>query len=839
MRRAVPFLVPGILGVGLGVFLAFQPARLRPDVIPVTPPRPPRDFSGTVRVEGTAAAGARVLLLEVIEEDFTPGPVATADAEGAFRLEWKPASTDDPDRLFFAIEREDRPRLVVPRAALAEPIDMPSAVEVRGRVLDHEGRGIGGVRVSVAAEADPAAGSTAVSDEQGRFAIPGFPRGVPLVVLARRPGCCAEVVRGFLAGDQLTLRPRPGAVLRLRLLDPQGRPVAGARAFLPGPVSLLAEMPAAESDQDGRLLLEDASDGRLALVRIAASGFVPADFGVTTLGEQQITLWPARDVSIVAWDVDRRRGVRLPGLHRHSVELAGAGLRWPGASAVFCLPRYPLDPEGEDGSYRVFLPDCPVQILAEAEGYYENTIMIPGGARRAGLPLAPLPRAQGAYLEIHPVAPEGQPPRSIAVLVADASSEWYSVADVPPEGAQVAVPPNTRIQVASAGAAEGWWAPKCETDSPEAGMKVPLALALRPAVKVAFHVRLFEGMPAPEGVVSLIDLAQEGAEKVQRTRLSQGEATLWARPLRRVRLEVDCPGNYFLWAGERSIERDDIEIITDLRPAAAVRFRVEDLAGSPIAFARARLWGPSPRGANVLQMRPAEATADADGRVFFGRLSEGDAALEVSSPGFRTRRFSRIRAAAGPEGVSESVALEAAPRLRARVVDAGGQPVAGAWIRAMGAQALRIPAPGGGELAVYDILGFTDGDAVTDEQGRFEVLDETAGDALVAIHATLPEGSVTTAALPPADGEEIEIGPGSLILLEDLPGRVEGIYSLLPGGKAILLQIDPPVAMRPIPVPVRAGPLRLLCVLRDQRWAAVDLDLADGETRSITLAFRK
>jgi RNA polymerase sigma factor (sigma-70 family) len=170
-------------------------------------------FSGKAKI-------ATILLLAVS---------AAATAFGALRL--RAAAADPPAPAQRQAEKpqaqEDRP------PSDAQPNSGAQAtVEVRGQVLDPEGKPVAGAKLYLA-------GSTpqATSGPDGRFRL-AVPRSAPNAGAAGKPptrviavaeGLGCDWVAVSPAGKELTLRLVPDVPVSGRIQDPDGRPVVGAR----------------------------------------------------------------------------------------------------------------------------------------------------------------------------------------------------------------------------------------------------------------------------------------------------------------------------------------------------------------------------------------------------------------------------------------------------------------------------------------------------------------------------------------------------------------------------------------------------------------------------------
>jgi|GEM_PF-1938397 len=118
-----------------------------------------------------------------------------------------------------------------------------------------------------------------VSDDQGRFDIPGVPAGEGYTVSVTAPSVALEEVHGvsIRAGEvtALTVQAHQGAIVDGRVLDPDGEPIAGASVamiYLDLSRVLFSADGRSEplvTDADGRFRMEHVAAGRVALVAAA------------------------------------------------------------------------------------------------------------------------------------------------------------------------------------------------------------------------------------------------------------------------------------------------------------------------------------------------------------------------------------------------------------------------------------------------------------------------------------------------------------------------------------------------------------------------------------------
>lgn len=130
--------------------------------------------------------------------------------------------------------------LTVPEAGLEDVrVVLAPGRALRGRVVDATGRGLAGAMITVQA-AGPVA--PAESGPDGRFELTSVPDAAVSVAAASATGAFA-LRTGVRAGDEeVVLRLRPGALLKARVVGPDGAPVAGAYVFarFPGGPSVSA-----------------------------------------------------------------------------------------------------------------------------------------------------------------------------------------------------------------------------------------------------------------------------------------------------------------------------------------------------------------------------------------------------------------------------------------------------------------------------------------------------------------------------------------------------------------------------------------------------------------------
>jgi hypothetical protein len=331
-------------------------------------------------------------------------------------------------------------------------------------------------------------------------------------------------------------------------------------------------------------------------------------------------------------------------------------------------------------------------------------------------------------------------------------------------------------------------------------------------------------------------VAHGDAAPVQKRPLDKGVARFWVRPLRLVRVHVRPRGNWFGREAEILVEQEDLARAIELDPSAGATGAVRDRLGHPIPFAEARVWEPDGQGRVDLRRSPRPFQSDAAGILDLEGLREGNAALEVRAPAFRTLRLSAIALETGKVLAMEGLELAPATPVKGRVVDPEGRPVEGAWVQVLEPEVARVSA-GEVELDAYHLEGGAGDEVATGADGRFEVSDGAARAPLIVVK---PSGRPDLAAMAfePMPGEGEYRLPGAAYVALDVPGSVEGVFLVLPHGRAVRIKDDPALSMRPLPVLVPAGRSDLLVLLRSGKWAAPTIDLAPGQTHPLAPAFR-
>jgi protocatechuate 3,4-dioxygenase beta subunit len=335
---------------------------------------------GSVRERGTnrPIAGVKVAL----NGYFGGDSYAISDAEGKFsgRI---PGSVNQPygwaveiPRPFYHPSNQSEPPQGMPPTGTAElalpPMELPRGVDVPGTVLDEEGKPVAGARIRALWNLDdiPQA-ALALSDEKGRFTLIGIDPLAELHVNAWSRGAAtpeAVVLRAEKANSgPITVKVSKGAVGSTsgRVLDPAGKPVAGARVRIWQQLQnkadrLVHQFPATDwifTDAEGRYQAWRLPLGKEYMVEANAPGRLAARSIATVLSKEGATLPELRLAGL--------RTVDGEVVDHDGKPVAGATVRQSGDG--------PMPTEATtDERGRFALPglvEGPAFVLASKEGY--------------------------------------------------------------------------------------------------------------------------------------------------------------------------------------------------------------------------------------------------------------------------------------------------------------------------------------------------------------------------------------------------------------------------------------------------------------------------------------
>ncbi len=285
---------------------------------------------------------------------------------------------------------------------------MNRGLTLAGRVLDEGGTPIAGAEVAHAPHAtDPLKATTSF---EGRFAIPKLEAGsFDFVVTA--PGFAPEYRKVELAAGTgpVEIRMKPGAVLRLRVVDEAGRAVPGATVGIEAWGGLRHKIKwTAESGPDGRIEWTSAPpDGGVELYAFKPDWCYTRDIRLQADGEEHV--------------ITMRRALVVTG----TVTDAETGLSILDAKAFpgygtdeYCWER--LDTRrANGGAFKVVLAELkdPWRVRVEADGYasFVSQPLTPASEGVLDVALRPLDSSKALHGVV--LRPDGQPATNAEVLL--------------------------------------------------------------------------------------------------------------------------------------------------------------------------------------------------------------------------------------------------------------------------------------------------------------------------------------------------------------------------------------------------------------------------------------
>lgn len=225
---------------------------------------------------------APVMMWEEVPEDLLPSWPAKAGATVRIPVErgemWRVRVTGPGFGTWWLDVPPDRASIVV--APLA-------AKDHELKITDAEGNGLHAARLSLLDEAPERGGSKKLADHRadarGRIALRAIPDVAGLMLVASTPSRAPRVVQARRSSLPASIVLVPGATVRGRLTDGDGKPVAGARVAVRTwiaenvPLPLVRE---SESAADGTWEVVALPQGR-GEWRASARGFAPASRAVT------------------------------------------------------------------------------------------------------------------------------------------------------------------------------------------------------------------------------------------------------------------------------------------------------------------------------------------------------------------------------------------------------------------------------------------------------------------------------------------------------------------------------------------------------------------------------
>jgi hypothetical protein len=757
-----------------------------------TTKNPSRVLEGRIVADGEPVAGVQ---LELREETVA---VASGESgpDGRYAIEWKPRTTLDTKKLRLLATHENYAKTIRPPVNEFELVD---EVTVEGKVIAPDGTPWRDVRVEIGSLGE-SYGAVRTSVD-GSFTLDGLPRGAELEVFVEGGGVAPELYYGFTTADRLMLHALPGKRVDVFPHDPVGNAVDGATVRFAAPAGFTA------TAADG--LLASGSSG---YVVANAPDHLPVFLDAPVFGRVEAVLWPRRRVVLRVWDAPRKRGVF--GVEVEVTLNAGpANADWNGPDAGRSFREFPMRMLDRRGEYAILLPRAPVSLRVSADGYGDRKIDVGTDESTVLVHMPPLREAATATVSV-------QTEERILLVVADQQEPWFAAFEAPGE---VTVPAGRPLEIASAGASNGFWLPPMPIEPIRRGRRRDIRIPLRPAAKLIVQTR-----PATPCEITLVDKKFGKATPPLRVQ-SNGRAEFWVRPRREVKVSIQPRGNWRPLEADLAVEPATREWSPSLEEAAGLRLRVRDVAGNPVPFARVRYWEAAISGRLELRIPPERTMTDAAGVLDLLGLRRGPTPIEIVAHGFRTARPKTPQLIDGQILDGGVLTLQPAPLRRGRVLDPDGNPLGGVYLRTIGRGLKRLELPGGGARELYDLADEEPADAVSNAAGEFEVRDSTPRRPLLVADAPGRDDLAIFVGAVPANGI-VTMARAADVALE-VSGRVEGVYLLLAGTDAVRVYSPGPLRMNPIPLTLPAGPVSLFVRYRSQKWSAAAFTLTPGEQR--------
>jgi uncharacterized GH25 family protein len=200
---------------------------------------------------------------------------ASTDSQGRFGIKDLEAGEETQVKVMTGeyLEGLSEPFTVQPGQSLELPdILLLLGGEIRGRVVAPDGKGIAGAQVSVQEEGktspDLALGGSSESD--GTFVVRGLPSGT-VDLVAKHNHYLDEVVKGVKVSEgiitpDVRMVMKQGGVVRGRVLDPDGQPVANAQVTGKDLSASGMKELRATTEQDGSFVIENIlSDDKIEI----------------------------------------------------------------------------------------------------------------------------------------------------------------------------------------------------------------------------------------------------------------------------------------------------------------------------------------------------------------------------------------------------------------------------------------------------------------------------------------------------------------------------------------------------------------------------------------------
>ncbi len=295
--------------------------------------------------------GAKAVRLQLIHPDFVCDDGATLGSRGR------------TPRIQPLRDRTDRQVLL-------------KGMRIDGRVLDDRGRPIAGARV-----ADGTQGLTSLeygwradTDAEGRFHI-HLPRGksVKLTVQARGYQPATQEVAADPDHPTVEFRLPPGKRLRGRVIDPRGRPIAGAQLNIPS-IPVHKGIFFNQFTDDQGCFEWDSAPAEPVVFQIGAAGYLLSDpdpFVQLTASDQEavVVLKPAVRIRLEVLDAATGRPIPTYVIRIGTTRPGAKEIAWGEPMVVSAPDPFARSLEAEKGPYHFKIT---------ANGYAPAQVRIPG-----------------------------------------------------------------------------------------------------------------------------------------------------------------------------------------------------------------------------------------------------------------------------------------------------------------------------------------------------------------------------------------------------------------------------------------------------------------------------
>jgi uncharacterized GH25 family protein len=647
------------------------------------------------------------------------------------------------------------------------PWPRPAAtIGITGRIVGADGKPAANLKVSLIpvtpeteidrlelagkTAVDPVA--TAATDAAGTFHLTAPDAGMWRVQTAGAGWVPMEALLMPLTEDAELPDARliADAGLRVKVTDPQGKPVAHAwvRAEAPRAGSSEPWQPVlrrvAFTDASGVATLP-RSRGEVVTLRAAVAGALPGTQKNVRGSTAELRLAAGATRTI---EVRDRQGKGIAGIFVTLVESAWVVGRTP-----------------ESGRLDLAIPAAGADLrLAAADGrrrVYRLRAAKPDEKGPAVIVLKPAAPASGRI-----VAADGRP---IAGALAWLSEDVGAVVRAGKDG-RIQIPDLPEEESALFAAAPGFFTAEGRT----AGGRLP-TLALKARLRTSGVVVDEAGRPVEGAALKASPLP--GPQALRSPALYQSGGFARSAASGRFQLSRIAPGIAYDLRIHRdgyAPARQELPVRAAGSPAAEVRIvlhagraafgRVTDAGGRPVAGAQVSLQATAPPGlsARLRAMRDPErylgSPSDATGRFELRDLPAGTFDLLVRATGFAPLTVPSL---AVPEGKGTTdlgtVALGPGAALQGLVVDAQGDPIAGAEVRAKAAQ--QEP------LSILRTRDAGPADAVTAADGSFLLADRSPGESitLTVTHPSYGPGSLPGVVVPAAAPVRIVLQPAGQV----------------------------------------------------------------------------